>query len=67
MFRGSNHRRNEQRKDHRKASGAADLHNQLDWQQRQNAERHRAARKQHAREIAYPRPCYGDVRSNECV
>ena len=53
-------RRDQQREHHREAGAAADLQDQFDRQQRDDAERHRAAGDQHAEEIEEARPDHGE-------
>ena len=55
-------RRDQQREDHGEAGAAADLQDQLDRQQRDDAERDRAAREQHAEEVEHARPDDREVR-----
>ena len=55
-------RGNEQREHHRVACGGADLKNELDRQQRDDAEGHRAGRSEHAEEVPAPRPHDRDLR-----
>ena len=55
-------RGNEQREHHGVARGGADLKNELNRQQRDDAEGHRAGRSQHAEEIPAPRPHDRDLR-----
>ena len=54
-------RRDEQRENHGEAGAAADLQNELDRQQRDDAEGDRAARDQNAEKVEGARPDHGDI------
>ena len=52
----------QQREDHGEAGAGADLQNQLDRQQRDDGEGHRAGGDEHAGQVAQARPDHGDIR-----